>query len=671
MKKHKAAGADQLPAEVFKYGHPNMESILLQLFRIFETLKAIPSVWKQAIIKPIYKGKDSPTEIANYRPIALTVVCRRIYEKFIERNYYRKYASLASTQGGFRQHRSTLDQVATLHDLFVSNDKMVASFLDIKAAFDCVDRRILWTVLVKIFKISIFVVMNLRALFDDNVCTLLIHNLLSEEIKHKRGLFQGSSLSPGLFNFFIDSLLVKLRNYGKGSKFSVDIFINNLFFADDGVLTANSVEEAQDLLDICSDWSLQVGITFAPKKCGSIYKNIPNHTALFLYGVPLEAIDSYKYLGIIVDKNGINWRLTMDIRIKAATTKINWMCRAGMNIFKWRLNSCISVYKSFIRPSLEYGLALQMIPNDILNDIQKIQVLALRRIFCCPPTVSQDLLHVIPAVEPMSFRNMRLNARYINCVLNGNKKELPVGILYNNLMNSGVIDGVGPSILSNFVRFNPLSDLIITNEMPDENIMKEMKSQAISKMLMNGILNGKSGCRRLDKNNYSGSRDMLLFPNNYALLPRRTVYILLQWKFNLFGTHFRRCELCHQAKNIDRNHVLECSTIDNLTVKSHIIKLLSIRMKQRRAEQCAMLIDRSISYLAMCDTKQDRAILTDLARLLDFARLQSLNKATNVNENLTDYENIQDPRIKKLWDLKAFFKSKAQSSRRRGIGYNK
>ena len=96
-------------------------------------------------------------------------------------------------------------------------------------------------------------------------------------------------------------------------------------------------------------------------------------------------------------------------------------------------------------------------------------------------------------------------------------------------------------------------------------------------------------------------------------------------------------------------------------------------MKQRRAEQCAMLIDRSISYLAMCDTKQDRAILvlTDLARLLDFARLQSLNKATNVNENLTDYENIQDPRIKKLWDLKAFFKSKAQSSRRRGIGYNK
>jgi hypothetical protein len=345
------------------------------------------------------------------------------------------------------------------------------------------------------------------------------------------------------------------------------------------------------------------------------------------------------------------------------------MCRAGMNIFKWRLNSCISVYKSFIRPSLEYGLALQIIPKDILIDLQKIQVLALRRIFCCPPTVSQDLLHVIPAVEPMSFRNMRLNARYINSVLNGNKKELPVGILYNNLMNSGVVDGVGPSILSNFVRFNPLSDLILLNEMPDENIMKEMKCQEISKMLMNGIVKGRSGCRRLDKNNYSGSRDTLLFPNNYALLPRRTVYILLQWKFNLFGTHFRRCELCLQEKNIDRDHVLECSSIDNISVRNHILQLLSARMKKRRVENCTMLIDRSISYLAMCDTKQDRDILNNLARLLDFARLQSLNKATNVDENMTDYENIQDHRIKKLWELKAFFKSKSQSSRRRGVGY--
>ena len=39
------------------------------------------------------------------------------------------------------------------------------------------------------------------------------------------------------------------------------------------------------------------------------------------------------------------------------------------------------------------------------------------------------------------------------------------------------------------------------------------------------------------------------------------------------------------------------------------------------------LIDRSISYLAHCNTHQDRELLIKLANLLDSARLQSLDKA--------------------------------------------
>ena len=67
---------------------------------------------------------------------------------------------------------------------------------------------------------------------------------------------------------------------------------HNSFFADDGFLTANSVEEDQDLLDICSEWSLQV-VGESPlllKKCGSIYKNLiitALSLSLSLYGVCL------------------------------------------------------------------------------------------------------------------------------------------------------------------------------------------------------------------------------------------------------------------------------------------------------------------------------------------------------------------------------------------------
>jgi hypothetical protein len=175
------------------------------LFRLFETLVAIPASWKKAHIKLLYKGKGPNDDVKNYRPVALTVVLRRIYEKFIERQYAKKYDLLAKTQGGFRNHRSTTDQIAILHDLIVMNPRLIVTFLDIKAAFDTVDRRILWTVLIQKFAFNSKTVMLLRSLFDDNVCSLVVNNIESDPIDHLRGLFQGSSLSPGLFNFFINN----------------------------------------------------------------------------------------------------------------------------------------------------------------------------------------------------------------------------------------------------------------------------------------------------------------------------------------------------------------------------------------------------------------------------------------------------------------------------------
>jgi hypothetical protein len=55
---------------------------------------------------------------------------------------------LSVEQGGFRDHRGTMDQIATLQEWIcqstaLQRDRFLA-FLDIKAAYDQVDRRILW-----------------------------------------------------------------------------------------------------------------------------------------------------------------------------------------------------------------------------------------------------------------------------------------------------------------------------------------------------------------------------------------------------------------------------------------------------------------------------------------------------------------------------------------------
>ena len=143
---------------------------------------------------------------------------------------------LKESQGGFRQERSTLHQVYYLMELMESQD-VSQVFLDFKAAYDIVDRRILWTSLYSRFGLPVPLTRFLRSLMDQNFSKLLIGGTKSARIFQLRGLPQGSSLSPTLFNFYIDSLIVLLEaNRVKCNTFGLNS--NNLFFADNGAVHA-------------------------------------------------------------------------------------------------------------------------------------------------------------------------------------------------------------------------------------------------------------------------------------------------------------------------------------------------------------------------------------------------------------------------------------------------
>ncbi len=88
------------------------------------------------------------------------------------------------------------------------------------------------------------------------------------------------------------------------------------------------------------------------------------------------------------------------------------------------------------------------------------------------------------------------------------------------------------------------------------------------------------------------------------------------------------CRICYNAQ-ATTNHILSCSVNkDNVSFESQILSLLQIRMRKRRTENVVSLIDRSISYLAHCNSSFYRELLIKLANLLDLARPQSLDKET-------------------------------------------
>ena len=128
---------------------------------------------------------------------------------------------------------------------------LINVFLDFRAAYDTVDRRILWTLLVKRFGFSLELVRTIRAIFDFNKSFLLIGDETSGPIENYRGLPQGSALSPIMFNFFINGLIELLDAQAKEE----GIETNCLFFADDGNLHTRSRDNMQRLLNLCHQWA--------------------------------------------------------------------------------------------------------------------------------------------------------------------------------------------------------------------------------------------------------------------------------------------------------------------------------------------------------------------------------------------------------------------------------
>src|SRR5438270_8496895 len=159
---------------------------------------------------PIYKHKGNPEDIQNYRPISLTCVARRLYERILARRMKGYIKQLSDYQGGFRENRSTLQQIFCWNEIHVEGTNRKHVFLDLKAAYDMVNRTILWDYLRYRYRMNHQLLHRLMDLFDANETRIALLGKESLPFQNKRGLLQGSSLSPILFNFFIDKLLRRL-----------------------------------------------------------------------------------------------------------------------------------------------------------------------------------------------------------------------------------------------------------------------------------------------------------------------------------------------------------------------------------------------------------------------------------------------------------------------------
>merc|ERR1711991_664962 len=174
--------------------------------------------WNMGIIIPIPKVSTSKVRLDKFRPISLLPVVGKIMEKIVTKrltDIAEKCEWLPKFQHGFRRKKSTLNNLIELqnviHEAFNRKEMLLAVFLDVKKAYDCVEREQLYEIL-KGKGLSGKILDWLKVFLNDRKAKVVFNNTHSDIYTFKHGVPQGSPLSPLLFNIYLGDLDVVIKS---------------------------------------------------------------------------------------------------------------------------------------------------------------------------------------------------------------------------------------------------------------------------------------------------------------------------------------------------------------------------------------------------------------------------------------------------------------------------
>ena len=173
-------------------------------------------------------------------------------------------SELPDVQAGFRKGRGTRDQIANICWIIEKarafQENIYLCFIDYAKAFDCVAHNQLWKIL-KEMGIPDHLTCLLRHLYAGQEATVRTGHGTTDWFQVEKGICQGCILSPCLFNVYAEYIM---RNAGMdeaqgGFKFPGRT-INNLRYADETTLMAESEEELKSLLMKVKEESEKIGL---------------------------------------------------------------------------------------------------------------------------------------------------------------------------------------------------------------------------------------------------------------------------------------------------------------------------------------------------------------------------------------------------------------------------
>lgn len=392
LKPRKASGVDRIEGDLIRLGGDTVVKAMHEICNKIWKTGQFPKLWTQSLIVVIPKKGDT-TKCENNRTISLICHASKIILEIIRsRMKPRMEGLMAEEQAGFRPSRGTIEQIFSLRLLAekyieLQDGELYIIFIDFMKAFDRVWHEVLWAIL-QHYGLQPKLIGLLEDLYKRTESAVIVGHDITEWFKQSVGVRQGCIMSPDLFNLYLEHIMRLALDELTQEEVGASIGgrrLNNLRFADDIGLIAETLTKAQQLINRVDEISTKFGQAIHNKKTEWMRarptpkKNeLIEHVDILLKGEPLTEVKTFKYLGANISSHG---DCMPDIRIRTATA----LSSMGDLQKTWKgqgisMHTKMRLYRSLIQPIALYGCETWTLRKAEEKKLLVFEMAALRKI---------------------------------------------------------------------------------------------------------------------------------------------------------------------------------------------------------------------------------------------------------------------------------------------------
>ena len=420
LKNRKSPGKDSINAEMLKCTQDTAIKKLHKLFNKIMAEQKVPSDWRRSLIVKIPK-KGNLTICDNYRGISLLSVPSKIFCRIlIDRIKMGVDEKLRQEQSGFRQGRGTLEQIFTLRNILEQcmewQAPIYVNFVDFRKAFDSVIREKLW-VIMKEYGIPSLYINIIRDLYDQSSSCILEGNRTSDWFEVRSGVKQGCVMSGFIFVIVIDWVMRNTLDKRRGLRWNLTTVLEDLDYADDIALLASRHSDLQEKTSRLHDTAEIVGLSINPRKTKTMRLNCKNSDSIIVEGNELEDVETFPYLGAMLDKQGgtatdIKRRLAL---ARNAFSTLQPLWKSSKYSFKTKLR----IFNTNVVAVLLYGAETWRTNVADMNKLDAFHRKCMRKILKVfwPNQITNEELYHQTNTQPLSVTIKIRRWRWIGHVL--------------------------------------------------------------------------------------------------------------------------------------------------------------------------------------------------------------------------------------------------------------